>query len=98
MSKKVYIVNNSSHDFSTTKDFGESVFLSEGPMNRYATNNMFRHFEKVMEDSSSEDYIVPCALSIMNVIATCIFARKHGKLNLLLFKDGKYIERNHVFK
>jgi hypothetical protein len=32
----------------------------------------------------------------MNSIACAIFAHKHGRLNLLLYKEGIYIERNHV--
>jgi hypothetical protein len=93
---KVYIVNKSHHDFGAAKNYGEIVFLSEGPMNRYSTNNMLRVFTERMKGSSGEDYIVPCSLNVMNSIACAIFAYKHGKLNLLLFKEGSYIERNHV--
>lgn len=94
---KVYIVNKSNHDFSAAMDYGELVFLSEGPVNRYSTNNMLRTFTEKMKDSSGKDYIVPCSLNIMNSIACALFTHKHGKLNLLLFKEGFYIERNHVF-
>jgi len=93
---KVYIVNKSSHDFSPATEFGELIFLSEGPINRYGTNNMHRIFTEQMKDSSSNDYIVLCSLSAMNAMACAIFAHKHGTLNLLLYKDGHYIERNHV--
>jgi hypothetical protein len=95
--QKVFIVNNSTHNFEAAKKFGDIIFLSEGPMNRYATNNMFRQFGERLKDSTPDDYIVPCALNMMNTIAACLFAVKHHKLNLLLFKDGEYIERNHVF-
>lgn len=94
--KTVYVVNKSSHDFSPAEHYGNIVFLSEGSMNRYATNSMIRQFELSMINSKEDDYIVPCSLNVMNSIACAIFAHKHGKLNLLLFKDGKYIERNHV--
>jgi hypothetical protein len=93
---KVYIVNRSAHDFSPAEKFGEIVFLSEGPMNRYGVNNMHRQFKDAMKDSTEHDYIVPCSLNVMNSIASAIFAFKHGKLNLLLFKGGSYIERNLV--
>ena len=94
---KVFIVNKSAHDFSVAKEYGEVVFLSEGPMNRYSTNNMHRLFSSVMEGSNAEDYIVPCSLNVMNSLACALFAVKHRKLNLLLFKEGKYLERNIVF-
>lgn len=97
---RVYIVNKSahgfSHDFRPAKEFGELVFLSEGPMNRYNTNDMFRQFSETMKDSEPGDYIVPCSLNVMNSIACAIFAVQHKALNLLLFKDGRYIERNHI--
>lgn len=96
MSKRVFIVNKSTHDFSPAEQYGDLIFLSEGPMNRYATNNIFRSFKEVMNESSPSDYIVPCSLNVMNSIACAIFARKHGRLNLLLYKNGSYIERNHI--
>lgn len=93
---KVFIVNKSSHDFSAAEQYGELIFLSNGPVNRYSTNHMHRIFADKMKDSSPEDYIVPCSLNVMNALACAIFAHKHGKLNLLLFKGGVYLERNHV--
>ena len=93
---KVYIVNKSTHDFSAAYDYGKVIFLSEGPMNRYSTNNMMRVFADRMKESKKDDYIVPCSLNVMNSIACAIFAHRHGTLNLLLFKAGNYIERNHV--
>jgi hypothetical protein len=92
----VYIVNRSAHDFSEAESYGEIIFLSEGPMNRYATNNMHRKFNEIFKGSSKEDYIVPCSLNVMNSIACAIFAKMHGQLNLLLFKNGSYIERNLI--
>ena len=90
----VYIVNKSAHDFSAAEHYGKIIFLSEGPMNRYATNNMHRVFSDVMKGSKEHDHIVPCSLNVMNSIACALFARKHERLNLLLFKEGTYIERN----
>lgn len=94
---KVFIVNKSSHDFSAAEQFGRIVFLSEGPMNRYSVNNMMRLFTDAMRGSHPDDYLVPCSLNVMNSIASAILAYKHGRLNLLLFKQGTYIERNIVF-
>ena len=93
----VYIVNRSAHDFSPAEKFGQIIFLSEGPMNRYSTNNMHRRFTEVMKDSNEHDYIVPCSLNVMNSIASSVFAVMHKRLNLLLFKEGEYLERNMVF-
>jgi len=93
----VYIVNKSYHNFDAVAPFGTPKFLSDGIMNRYGTNFMARQFEEAMEGSLPSDYLVPCSLNVMNMIAAAIFVHKHGRLNLLLYKKGTYIERNLVF-
>lgn len=93
--RKVYIVNKSAHNFSAAYKYGDVIFLSEGPMDRYSTNNMIRMFSLAMRGSHEDDYIVPCSLNVMNCVASSIFSAKHKHVNLLLFKDGRYIERDH---
>jgi len=94
---KVFVVNKSSHDFSPARQFGELIYLSEGPMDRYAANNMARQFLPELQKSSPGDFILPCGLSIMNLVAASIFSHLHGRLNLLIFKNKTYKEINLVF-
>jgi hypothetical protein len=93
--RNIYVVNKSSHDFSPAKDFGRLIFCSEGRLNRYATNDMARRFSEVMKDSKPEDYILPCSLNIANIVAGAVFAVKHSRINLLIFKPrtNEYVER-----
>ena len=93
----VYITNKSSHNFEPARVYGPLRYLSKGSMNRYATNRMYRTFVEALEGSQADDYLLPTGLSTMNLIAAVIFALKHQRLNLLLFKDGGYIERSLVF-
>lgn len=93
----VYIINKSAHDFSAATEYGRIIYLSEGTMNRFACNDIHRQFSERMADSQPNDYIVPCSLIVMNGIAAGIFVHKHGKLNYLIYKNGKYIERNLIF-
>lgn len=94
----VFIVNKSSHNFHEAENYGNLIYLSEGSINRYATNNMYRAFIDRMKDATPDDYIVPCSLNVMNSIACAIFARRFGRLNLLLFKNGNYVERNLIIE
>lgn len=94
---KVFIINRSAHDFSDAERFGEIVYLSEGVYDPYSVAHMYRVFEEKLKDSTPEDYIVPTGLSIMQTVACSMFAVKHKRLNLLMFRDGKYIERELVF-
>jgi len=97
--RKVYVVNKSNHDFSNAEMYGKLIYCSEGRLNRYSTNDMARKFSDAMRNSGPDDYILPCSLSVANLIAAVVFAIKHKTLNLLLFKPstGEYIERNHRF-
>lgn len=90
---KVFVVNKSGHDFKDAKRFGELIFLSEGVMDRYACNSMYREFSQHLEESTPDDYILLTGLSSMGSVACSIFAYKHGCLNLLLYKNNRYIER-----
>lgn len=96
----VYIVNHGCHDHSDAERFGKLIFLSEGAVNRYAVAVMYREFIEKMKDSKPEDYILLTGLSVMSSLACAIFARKHGRLNMLLYKatrapgeEGHYVER-----
>jgi len=73
--------------------------MSEGTINRYAVSQMYRQFVDHMKDSTEDDFILLTGLSVMASVACSVFARIHGRLNLLLFKssqsgeEGRYVER-----
>jgi hypothetical protein len=92
---KVYVVNKSCHDFTKAEEFGEIVFLTIGNVNRYATSNMYRKFEREMKKSSPEDYMLLSGMTVMSVIACGMFSMLHKRLNLLIWKSDRkeYIER-----
>jgi hypothetical protein len=96
--RRVFIPNRSRHDFSNAERFGELSFLTSGLINRLETSQMCRVLEKGLEKSSPEDLLLPSSLTIMSVLAGVILAMKHGRLNLLVFCDGDYTERNIDFK
>lgn len=93
---KIYVTNKSGHDYSDAMRFGdEIVFLSEGRIkNPNAVNDLYRSLAAKLSSSAAEDYIVITSLPVLSALACAIMARKHGRLNLLVFRDGKYSERN----
>jgi hypothetical protein len=97
---KVFIVNRGCHDHSDAERFGKIVYLSEGAVNRYAVANIYRQFVAKLKESEPGDYILLTGLSVMSSLACSIFARIHGRLNLLLYKTsrtpgerGHYVDR-----
>lgn len=89
----VYVINKSPHDFHEAERYGTLVFLSKGSMSKYAVNRIFRQFTDGLAKSNADDYILLTSLTVMSVIACCIFALRHQTLNLLLLKDDKYVCR-----
>ena len=89
----VYVINKCPHDFHKAERYGTLVFLSKGSMNKYAVNRIFRQFTEGLSKSSADDYILLTSLTVMSVIACCIFVLRHQTLNLLLLKDDNYVCR-----
>lgn len=95
---RVYIANKSGHDFSAAAKYGELVFLSEGRMSKFATNNMYRLFVEQMRGSSDNDWLLVTGLTVMNNIATAILAFKHGQINMLIYDEERNDYRKRVIK
>ena len=100
---KVYIVNDSGHDYSDAERFGELVVLSEGMVNKFSVTHMRRVLEQGLADSEPGDYILHSGPNVMNSVAAAIFAAKHGRINLLIFQtkangNGRYVSRSLVFR
>ena len=93
---KVFVPNRGGHDYSAAARYGELVYVSEGLVNRWNLNEMYRMWAAALVDSSPEDFILETSLNSLCSIGASCFAYRHGRLNLLLFKDGDYIERKIV--
>lgn len=93
---KVLVTNHSGHDHSDAQRFGELVFMTQGPIQRYDTNNMYRSMAATIELSKPDDYILLTSLTSLCSIACSMFAFKHGCLNLLIWKGSRYVERRQA--
>lgn len=91
--RKVYVTNRGGHNYKAAEKYGEIVYITEGTLNRFATSTLYRAFIDGMADSQPGDYILITSMSIVNAIGAAVFARKHGHLNLLLYRSGEYILR-----
>ena len=92
-SPKVFIVNRGCHNFSAAKSYGELIFMTHGVINRYSVSEICRVFEEHLAHSTPEDYLLVSGMSTMLVVASGLLSAKHGCLNLLLYKNGKYLKR-----
>lgn len=92
--RKVYIINKSGHNYSDAERYGTLCYLSSGHVKSVDANSIYRDLALKLADSSEYDYLVITSLPIMSSIACSILARKHGRLNLLIWKGNRYLERN----
>lgn len=94
---KVFVLNKGAHDFSAAREYGELVYCTDGALDKYNVSQMYRVIADAMSESDFDDYILLTSLSVLCTVAGAIFAAKHGRLNLLIFKDDKYVSRKLVF-
>ena len=90
---KVYVINDSGHDYKEAERYGELIYLTRGKVASYATTQHYRTFAELMSDASPGDYILVTSLASMNLIAGWIIGTLGFPLNMLLFKDNTYVVR-----
>lgn len=96
-SPTVFIANKSGHDFSPSSKYGKPVYVTKGLIGRYEINYMTRRWWECLKSSTKEDYILITSLTNLTVVGAAIFGWLHGGINLLLYRNGKYIARSIVF-
>jgi len=92
---RVYIINDSGHNFNKAKKYGDLVFLTKGRVASYKVTQHFRVFAEQMYDACEDDYILVTSLGSMNAIAGWLMGTLGFPLNLLLHiqKGDKYMIR-----
>lgn len=96
--QNVYVVNKGGHDYSDAERYGLLKFCTDGLVGKTNISQMIREFESAFEDSDANDYILLTSLTTLCSIACSVFTAKHGRLNLLIFKNDRYIVRRVVLK
>lgn len=87
----VYVINKGGHDYTRAKSYGEVTFLSEGLIDKWDVKGIQENMQAALEYSQPTDYIVMTGLPIQNIIAASIFALKHKRLNLLIYRGSRYV-------
>lgn len=83
--RKVFIANDSGHDFSSAKRYGEFVVLTKDKVNVFSTDRLLADIKGKLEGSSEEDFLITSGNGIVSCLAFAAFLLKHGRVNLLIF-------------
>jgi hypothetical protein len=94
----VFIPNKSGHDFSDSVRYGASIYVTSGEVNRFSVMHMARKWYSALAKSKKEDYLLLTSLTILTVIGSAIFGWLHGRINLLIYRNGKYMARTIIFE
>jgi hypothetical protein len=94
--KRVYVVNQGFHDFSSAEKYGRLIYMTEGYQPKFSVSTALRRFQFCMQQSEAEDWLLLTGLSVLNCLACSVFALKHNRLNLLLFDGKGYVQRTVV--
>lgn len=89
--RRVFVPNRSHHDFSSAERYGKLVFLTEGYLNRFNINHIFRMCSQAMADAEADDYLLVSSLSVVVAAASAIMADRFGRVNYLIWDRERRI-------
>ena len=93
---KVFVPNKSHHNFKDALRYGKLIYVTTAHQSRYNINSMARCWQAVLLDSQPTDYILLTSLNTLCSVCASIFGAMHGRLNLLIWKEGRYIAREII--
>lgn len=95
----VFVPNKNNNDFSAAREFGELIFLTEGPISRFAVTALHKTLRQKLEQAEAHDYLMITSLNIITAIATGILVSRFQRANFLIYSqtDG-YTARSVTFE
>ena len=93
---KVYVVNNTNHDYSKAKQYGELVYITKGKLPIFKTNTVRAMLEKGLVKFTKDDYLLISGPAIVNIMAATILYNKFDTVKFLIFdaKQQDYVVRH----
>ena len=93
---KVYVVNNTNHDYSKAKQYGELVYITKGKLPIFKTNTVRAMLEKGLVKFTKDDYLLISGPAIVNIMAATLLFNKFDTVKFLVFdaKQQDYVVRH----
>jgi len=94
--RRVFVLNEGSHDYSGAEAFGELVYCTSGMLPKHDINRLFLSLDEVLSESEAHDLIMLSSLSSLCSVASAIMAAMHGEVHFLVYHEGRYYEKDLV--
>jgi len=93
---KVYVVNNTNHDYSKAEQYGELVYITKGKLPIFKTNTVRAMLEKGLVKFTKDDYLLISGPAIVSVMAATILYNNFDTVKFLVFdaKQQDYVVRH----
>ena len=93
---KVYIVNNTNHDYSKAKRYGKLVDVTKGRVPIFKTSTVRAMLEEGLVDFAEDDYLLLAGPAILCVLASTVLFSKFETVKFLVFdaKQQDYVVRH----
>lgn len=91
----VFITAFQGQDLSHAKMFGNVRPITTGRIESFKIDVLARQVNEALQDSRPEDWIIATGHMILGVMAAMEFARRHGRVNFLIWHavQHKYLPR-----
>jgi len=91
----VFITHQGNREYGEAEKYGDLFFLTKGNVPLLSPRAVLALLEPKLKGSTPQDYFLPCGPASIRMMAAAILARKHGRLNLLVWleKERTYSER-----
>ena len=93
---KVYVVNNTNHDYSKAEQYGELVYATKGQLPILKTSTVRAMLEKGLAKFTKDDYLLISGPVIVNIMAATLLFNKFDTVKFLVFdaKQQDYVVRH----
>jgi len=91
---KVFVINKGPHDYSPAEKYGELVYLTEGPVDKFDLYENKRRIQAILLFFNSDDYILLTGLASLHFITGFVLGcTGYERVKVLVYQDGQYIEK-----
>ncbi len=93
---KVYVANNTNHDYSKAEQYGKLVDVTRGKVPIFKTSLLKTILEEGLADFTKDDYLLLAGPAILCVMASVVVFSKFETVKFLVFdaKQQDYVVRH----
>jgi hypothetical protein len=82
---RVWVVNFAGHNHSKAETYGELRFITKGYVSLGSMDRVLFEVVESIAQTEPDDFMLPCGLLILNVIASAACLHRHGVMRVLIW-------------